>query len=219
MADFESTSVSGVEVRGYRRGTLSTDGWDQYVIPTEDKIVLYRGRAASFRMPGRAGTAGQRLMTMHNATASTILVDINRIHVDLAVTVVKAVTVLPPLVRVSRITTLPTGGTAMTKSPEDTALSSSASLTLLQDAQAEGTSSASALSATALSTVVQEFAPRLITAAGYEPFDNKVFLETGLIVLRALEGLTLDLVYTLATQNPVTDMWSCGLRWTEYTRP
>lgn len=219
MGDFASTAVSGVEVRGYRRGALSTDDWDQYVIPVEDKIFSYRGRAASFRTPGRAGTTGQKLMTMHNATASAVLVDIDHIHVDMACTVVKAVTVLPPLIRVSRITTLPTGGTAMTKSPEDTSLSSSASLTLLQDAQAEGTSSASAITATAVSTVTQEFAPRLITAAGYEPFDREVFLDSGMLTLRPLEGLLLELVYTLATQNPVTDMWSYGLRWTEYTRP
>jgi hypothetical protein len=32
-------ATAGVEVRGYRRGTLTTDSWDQYVIPVKDRIV------------------------------------------------------------------------------------------------------------------------------------------------------------------------------------
>lgn len=190
-------------------------------VDTDSKrVISYRGRACSFRIPGRAGTAGQNLFSIHNATASAVLVDVERLTVDFVCTVVKAVTVLPPAMRMYRVTALPTNGTAVTKVARDTSLSSSASLTVLQDASADGTSSATTLTATipASNVLSQVYAPRLITAAGYEILDTFPFLEgEQLITLRPLEGLVIRLDYTAATQNPITDMWLCDARWTEYT--
>lgn len=184
------------------------------------RVISYHGRACSFRMPGRAGTTGQNLFSLHNATASAVLVDLERLTVDMTATVVKAVTVLPPVIRVYRVTVLPTNGTAVTKVARDTALSTSASVTVLQDASADGTSSATTLTATipAGNVASQLFAPRLITAAGYELIDTFSFLEgEAKLTLRALEGVVVRLDYVLATQNPVTDMWAVDARWTEYT--
>lgn len=181
-------------------------------------FATYRGRCATFRTPGRAGTAGQKIFAIHNATASTKIVQVKRIRVDKVETVVKAVTVLPPVVRAHRVTVLPTNGTAGSKVAKDSSLSSSASVTVFQDASADGTSSASALTATipAGSCLAEEFAPRLITAAGYEVSDKIEFDFGGdEIVLRALEGVVVFLDYVLATQNPVTDMWVVTCDWEE----
>lgn len=219
MPDTSGTVTAGVYPVGYKQGAGGTDPWAQYVVPVKDRLVSYRGRATTFRTPGRAGTTGQKIMALHNATGSSVLVDVEQVTVDLVQTVIKAVTVLPPIIRVSRFTTLPTNGTAVTKAPEDTSLTSSASVTTWQDASAEGTSSASALTVTAGAGLTQEYAPRFVTAAGYEPADRIEFLGAGPITLRALEGVVLELVYTLATQNPVTDMWACTCKWSEYTRP
>jgi hypothetical protein len=162
---------------------------------------------------------------MHNATGSTIKVDIEKITVDLVQTVVKAVTVLPPVIRAWKVTVLPTNGTALTKVTEDSVRypTSSPSLTILGDASADGTSSATALTATlpAGTFLAEEYAPRLITAAGYEMFDRTTFLESDseVITLNPLEGVVLFADYVLATQNPITDMWVVSARWTEYTRP
>jgi len=218
VGDFDSTAVSGVEVWGYRRGTASTDSWTQYVVPTTDRIVSYRGRAHSFRMLGIAGTAGQRLATIHNATGSTILVDVEKIVVDVYQTAARVVA--PPVIRVHRITTVPTGGTAITKVPEDTALSSSASLVLLQGTASDG-GAATAITATpgAGTLLTQEIAPRALTLVGYENFDRAEFLVGDLVTLRALEGIVVNLDYTVATSNPITDNWVVGFNWTEYTRP
>jgi hypothetical protein len=187
------------------------------------RLISYRGRAGTFRIPGRGGTAGQKLFSIHNATGSTTIVDVEKITLDMACTVVKAVTVLPPMVRLYRVTVLPTNGTAVTKVARDTTQSSSASVTILQDASADGTSSGTALTATlpAGNFVGGEFAPRLITAAGYEMSDRIEFLEETdeVITLRPLEGLVAMLDYPLATQNPVTDMWVVKCKWTEYTTP
>ncbi|MES2635838.1 MAG: hypothetical protein V4605_00835 [Pseudomonadota bacterium] len=233
IATDELTTLNGGAVSGFKAQRVKVgygvdanlrDVSTQFPLPVDTdskRTITYRGRASTFRIPGRAGTAGQKLFSIHNATGSTILVDVDKIKIDLVATVVKAVTVLPPAVRIYRVTVLPTNGTAVTKVARDSAMSSSASLTILQDASADGTSSASALTATlpAGNVVEGEFAPRLITAAGYEMGDRLEFLkETDeLITLRALEGLVVMLDYVLATQNPVTDMWIVTCKWAEYT--
>lgn len=233
IATDELTTLNGGAVSGFKAQRVKPgfgpdgvlrDVSAQFPFPVDldsKKNVTYKGRASTFRMPGRAGTTGQKLFSIHNATGSAVLVDVDKIKIDLVQTVVKAVTVLPPLVRLYKVTVLPTNGTAVTKVARDSALSSSASLTVLQDASADGTSSATALTATlpAGAVVESEFAQRLITAAGYEVGDAIQFLkETDeLITLRALEGLVVMLDYTLATQNPITDMWVVTTKWTEYT--
>lgn len=181
----------------------------------------YLGRAATFRMPGRAGTTGHKICALHNSSTSTVLVNVKKITIDLAATVIKAVTVLPPMVRLWRFTAVPTNGTTLPKVPEDTALTSNAQVTLWQDASVDGTSSATALTVTlpASNIMAEAYAPRLITAAGYEPWDRFVFLEAidDAITLRAGQGVCVFLDYVLATQNPTTDMWSVGLEWEEFT--
>jgi len=211
-------------------GTGTTVNVDTFTMPNGDHRQAfmigdhgaYAGHAATFRIPGRAGTAGQKLFSIHNATGSTIVAEVQKVTIDLVQTVVKAVTVLPPAIRLWKVTVLPSNGTACTKVSEDSsATATSSSITVLQDASADGTSSGTALTATlpAGTIVSEEFAPRLITAAGYEMFDRTEFLTDGLesVVLRPLEGLVVFLDYVLATQNPVTDMWLVGCRWEEYT--
>ena len=181
---------------------------------------LFRGRVGSFRTPGRAGTTGQKLMSLFNATGSTTKVNVSFCAVDLVQTVIKAVTVLPPVIRLYKVTVLPTLGTALTKvQVGGSGSSSSANVTVLGDASADGTSSATALTATlpAGAIVTQEYAPRMITAAGYEMADRiEFFSAAGAGVdLAAGTGLVLTLDYTLATQNPTTDMWISLMEWSE----
>lgn len=181
------------------------------------EATVFKGRAATFRTPGRAGTAGQKILSLHNATGSTVAVTIKKIFVDVVGTVVKAVTVLPPVVRVYLVTVLPTNGTALTKNKIGGTGASSASVTVLGDASADGTGSATALTATlpAGAVLTQEFAARLITAAGYEPADRHEFFGDSEVPLGPLQGVVVMLDYVLATQNPTTDMWLAGVEWTE----
>ncbi len=194
----------------------------QRVEPVDaSRQVSYMGRAQTFRIPGRAGTTGQKLAAIHNATGSKVRVRVKHVTVDTVVTVAKAVTVLPPVIRMWKVTVLPTSGTAGTKVPVDSTLSSSASVTVFGDASADGTSSATALTATLPAGTVasQEFASRLITAAGFEMFDRTTFFDGDdeFITLNALEGLVIFCDYVLATQNPITDMWLVGITWEEYS--
>ena len=178
--------------------------------------ATFRGRAQTFRTLGLAGTGGQKLFALHNATGSTKVVTINQLTVDLYQTVVKAVTVAPPLIRVHRFTAVPTGGTALAKVSKDTALATNASITAWGDTASDGgLSTTLAVTIPASNMLAQVTAARLITAAGYEMFDRVDLLERADVVLRPLEGIVVFLDYTLATQNPATDMWVVGCDWYE----
>ncbi len=184
---------------------------------TSESDATFRGRATTYRAVGRAGTTPRRLLTLFNAAASGKVVHINKIDVDLLQTAAMAVTVVPPVVRIYRITAAATGGTALTKTAKDTALTSSASITITGDASADGTNSVTALAATttAGAALSQEFAARLVTAAGYEPFDKEEFLDGWDVVCRAGEGICVSLDLTLATQDPATSNWIVGVDWYE----
>lgn len=215
MPDVNAASA-GQNFRNYRRGAVSTDPVDQYVIPTRDRVETYRGRAASFRIFGIAGTAGQRLMTIFNAVGSGIIVDVELVTIDVAQTAARVVE--PPIIRGYRLTAAPTGGTAMSKAPVDSAQSSSASVTLLQAASNE-TGTATAITATHTTLVNQEVAPRALTLVGYEQFDRVEWFNGTPLVLRAGEGLSIFLDYSAATANPISDKWVGMVQWSEYTRP
>lgn len=218
MPDFAATSIAGVEAKGYREGANATDDWIQYVAVRKDRIESYAGRAATFRIPGAAGTTGQKLLSIFNAAGSSVLVDVETIALDVYQTAARVVE--PPVLRLHRVTSAPTGGTALPKVPIDSALSSSASVTLLQGASAEKTASAITSTLTAGNLVTQEPVARALTLVGYEQFDRIEFInDTRPVVLRASEGLVLNLDYTVATSNPVTDMYTAVVRWSEWTRP
>jgi len=227
VTTLNGSASSGIKVQrvknGYGNDATYRDVSASFPLPvTHDaaRLVSYEGRTSSFRIPGRAGTAGQKLFSIHNATGSAVVVDVNEIHVHYTATVIKAVTVLPPAIRLYRVTVLPTNGSSCVKAPKDSSQSSSSSLTILQDASADGTSSATALTATLTTQKVTGcFANRYVTAVGSDLFQRYEFLKGPYeyVTLRPLEGLVLMLDYTLATQNPVTDMWMVSCDWTEYT--
>lgn len=182
-----------------------------------EAVATFRGRASTYRMIGRAGTTPRRLLSIFNAVGSGKVVHINQIAIDVIQTAAIAVTVVPAVIRTYRVTAAPTGGTALTKNAKDTALTSNAGITLLGDASADGTNSATALAATTVAGahLTQEFNPRLITAAGYEMFDRAELLEGKDIVLRPGEGLVLTLDLTLATQDPAGNSTIASIDWYE----
>ncbi len=187
------------------------------VLKAEEATATFRGRATTFRAIGRAGTTPRRLLTIWNPVGSGKVVHLNQVAIDLVQTAIMAVTVIPPVIRIYKITAAPTGGTALTKVAKDNLLSSSASILLAGDASVDGTNSVTALAATttAGAALTQEFAPRLITAAGYEPADRIELLDDKDIVLRAGEGVCLSLDLTLATQDPATSNWVATIDWYE----
>ncbi|HXI15386.1 MAG TPA: hypothetical protein VNM48_03370 [Chloroflexota bacterium] len=186
-------------------------------VPVTERSVLFRGRASTFRTAGRAGTVGQKILSLHNASGSTVTVTVEHVIADLMMTVAKLITVAPPVIRLWKVTALPTNGTALAKTKIAGTTTSNASVTVMGDASADGTGSAATLTATlpAGAIITQEFAPRFITAAGYEMADRLEFLVQSDVELGPLEGVVVFLDYVLATQNPITDMWLAGVQWIE----
>jgi len=180
---------------------------------------LFRGCTASFRTPGRAGTSGQKIAAIHNATGSSIVVKVRKIEVDMYCTVVKAITVPPPIVRIWKFTAVPTNGTALTKNKIGGSTTSSASCTLWGDASADGTGSGTTLTVTLPSgtIIAQATAQRTITAVGETDAFRTIFEFEDHVELQALEGLCVFLDYTAATSNPTTDMWFTNICWHETT--
>jgi hypothetical protein len=203
--------------------------WVPRVEPVDaSKEVSFRGWFATFDTLGRGGTTGQKLAAIHNATGSTVIVDVSKITVDLmrAEAAGQAPTVLSNKVRAWKFTAVPTNGTVATKVPVDSALSSKSTVTVWQDSSSDGVSSGTPLTVTlpAGTFMVQEYAPRFIvvgTSAStyYEGFDRTTFFgtsDTDVVTLRPLEGLCVYLDYPLATANPITNHWMCSIYWSEY---
>ena len=228
MPDVVTTAIGGLDYRGYQRGASASNGTDQYVVPVNDRITTFAGRVTTFITPGRGGAIGadHKIIALHNATGSTVLVNINRITVDLLTTVVKAVTVIPPVIRLQRFTAVPTGGTALTKVGFNTTQTSSSSVTAWGDSSADnsgaGTSSGTQLTITAGGVISQVWAPRMLSAVGYETVDFAPFMYGSAdIVLNALEGVCINLGggFQATTVDPTTDKWIAEIDFEEYTRP
>lgn len=220
MPDFDATLTAGVEAGGYRTGAASTDPWWQYVVTRKDRLESWAGRGATNRIAGIAGTTGQKLLSIFNAAGSAVLVDVETVTCDVYQTAAKVVA--PPILRLHRVTTAPTGGTAVPKVANDTAQTSSSSVTVLQASSSDSTGAASAITATVAMSglITQEPVARALTLVGYEQFDRLEFInDQRPILLRASEGLVLNLDYSVATSNPTSDIYIANIRWSEFTRP
>jgi hypothetical protein len=204
--------------------------WVQRVEPIDgSKEVSFMGDVSTFDTLGRAGTVGQKLLAIHNATGSTVLVDVWNIKVDLvqAAAAGQAPTVLGTKIRLWKFTAVPTNGTTLTKVARDSTLSSKSTVTVWGDASADTVGSGTTLTVTlpAGTFLLTEFAPRMLLAAVtptavtyYEPFDGTNYFPdpSQAITLRPLEGLCVFLDYTVATGNPITNHWVASLRFMEY---
>lgn len=219
---------TGAKVRTRQRLVGANTVEEQFFIPGSERVVSFRGRAGTFRIPGRAATAnGRTLWQIWNGAGSGVLVAVEAVATDIYQTVVKAVTVPPPTIRLYRTTTALTGGAALAKVALDTAQGSSGVVALLQDGTADGTIAATPLGAAASAApagsliLTQEFAPRMITAVGYEMMDRSEFLgdTDSAVILREGQGAILRVDYPAATSDPITDMWVSVVRWSEFTLP
>jgi hypothetical protein len=230
MANAGTSQTGGIALRGYRRSALSTGSWDQYVVPVDDRIVTYAGRASTFLTPGR-GAAGQKILALHNATGSAVRINVNRIRVDLRSGTIgtKVLTTLPPIIRIHRFTAIPASGTVLAKTTLDSGGSSNPAVQVWGDASANGTSSATTLAVTipSNSALAQVYGPRILgastadaSASGYEVLDSVTFFEDESdIVLRALEGICVFLDQSDVAGNVTADQWAAVIDWQEYTQP
>jgi hypothetical protein len=230
IATDELTTLNGGAVSGFKvqrvkpgygvDGTLR-DVSGAFPLPVNidpTRVITFMGRSCAFKTPGRAAVS-QKILSIHNAVGSTVIVDVNRLSVDMLGTVVKAATIVTPVIRVVRYTTVQTNGTVLAKAAIKTALSSNASVTVTGDASADGTLSGTTLTLTPTSTLAQAYAPRIFTAVGYEFMDTVEFFAGNTdVTLLAGEGLAVFLDAAVVTTGiPATDSYIASVDWTEYT--
>jgi hypothetical protein len=170
--------------------------------------------AASFRTLGTAATP-QNLLTIENIDA-TKLVYIRRLTVQLDATAV-LVSVMPQ-VKTSRATAVPTGGTALGKAQFDTGNASNAN-TIVRGGNASDGGVATAITATAGTTIWQQYCMRMHTVVGQVlGLDNNVLpalVDTQDIILRQNEALLVQIVASAGASNPATNHWFCNVVWEE----
>lgn len=168
--------------------------------------------AASFRILGTAATP-HNLFTIEN-TDATVEVRIRDLMIQLDATAV--LTAVMPLVKLSRATAVPTGGTTITKAQFDTANASDAQV-VVRAANASDGGAATAITATAGTTIWQEYQMRMHTVVGQvlSPPSRVPTILVKDLVLRQNEALLVQVVASAGTSNPATNHWSVCVTWDE----
>lgn len=170
--------------------------------------------AATFRQVGTAATP-QTLMTIENID-STKLVYIRRLIVQLDATAV--LTSVMPLVKVSRATGVPTGGTTLNKALFDTSNSSNAN-TIVRGSTASDGGANSGPTATAGDTLWQQYCMRMHTVVGQVlGLDNNALpalVDTQNLILRQNQALIVSVVASAGGSNPATNHWFTQVVWEE----
>jgi hypothetical protein len=170
--------------------------------------------ASSFRILGTAATP-QNLLTIENID-STKLVTVRKISVQMDATAV--LTSVSPLYKVSRATAVPTGGTTLNKAQFDTNNSSNAN-TIVRAGNASDGGSATAITATAGTSIWSQFLMRLHTAVGQvlsrdEPALPEL-VENENMILRQNQALLVQIVASAGTSNPATNHYVVNIVWEE----
>jgi hypothetical protein len=170
--------------------------------------------ASSFRTLGTAATP-QNLFTIENIDA-TKLVTIRRFSVQMDATAV-LVSVMPQ-VKTSRATAVPTGGTVIAKAQFDTANASNAN-TIIRGGTASDGGVATAITATAGTTIWQQYTMRMHTVVGQVlGIDSNILpllVETNDLILRQNQALVVQVVASAGASNPATNHWFCNVVWEE----
>lgn len=188
---------------------------------------LSRGRnvkcltcAASFRVVGNSATP-QNIFSIENGSSSAVLVALREIELMCDSTAAQTKIFLA---RLSRSTALPTGGTALSKGVFDTAQTSDSNVIFRSGASADGTNSA--ITATAGTTLYEEFIDRPQTAVGYyalEPIHLLPGIAEGAandpVILRAGEAVLVQIMTTTGADNVSTISYACQATVEEFLFP
>lgn len=170
--------------------------------------------ASSFRTLGSAGTP-HNLLTIENIDA-TKLIYVRKIIVQMDATAV--LTSVATQVKLSRATAVPTGGTTLNKGQFDTNNASNAN-SIVRGATASDGGVATAITATAGTTLWQEYAMRMHTVVGQVlPYDMLVaplIIDVQDLILRQNQALLVQIVASAGASNPATNHWIVSIVWEE----
>ena len=173
--------------------------------------------AATFRTLGNAATT-QTLFTLENTTGSAVTVNVRRLLVQMDATA--ALTTFMPLIKTSRSSAIPTGGTTLSKAQFDTTQSSVANVTA-RGATASDGGAATAITATPGTIIWQQMAMRMHTLVGQVLAPDNNLLPTLVensgyeFKLAANQALMVQIVAAATTSNPNTNHYFVECVWEE----
>jgi hypothetical protein len=181
------------------------------------KVVSYTGSITTYRT---LGSSTHNLFTIENQTGSGVLVGIRRLLIQLDATVVLLNGIMP-IIRTSRASGMPSGGTILPKgifNVEET----SDDLVVLRGATASDQGAATAITATSTATMWQQYAMRLNSAHGQVIAPDNPLVPTlsdnTPVVLDENTALAVQVVVTSTTStNPSTNHWFVQCVWEEFT--
>jgi hypothetical protein len=180
-------------------------------VPIDNTFV-----ASSFRTLGTAAIP-QNIFSIENQAGSAKTLEVRRLSVVMDATAV--LTAVAVQVRTSRITTLPTGGTTLTKVAFDTGLPASISQAVVRGATASDGGAATAITATASSIFYESLGQRMHTAVGQILTDLipavPLYAENEPIVLRAGQALLVQINASAAASNAATNHYIVNCTWDE----
>jgi hypothetical protein len=170
---------------------------------------------ATFRTLGAAATT-QNLFSLENTAGSAVTVKIRRLLVQMDATA--ALTAVMPLIKTSRPTAIPSGGTTLSKAQWNTANTSAANV-IARGATASDGGTATAITATPGTIAWQQYCMRLHTAVGQvlAPDNNLLpaLVDTQDFTLAAGEALLVQIVAAATTSNPATNHYFVNCAWEE----
>ena len=139
---------TGKKVRTRQRTVGANTIEEQYlIVQPHDRVPVSRNWYSTLRIPSQAATSTP-LFTIWNG--GTNIVSVRRMSVEVDTIIGKATGTIMPILRLYRLTAAPTGGTLLTPIQQDTNDAAlGGSIEVRGDASADGTNSASALSAVA----------------------------------------------------------------------
>jgi hypothetical protein len=170
--------------------------------------------ASSFRTLGSAATP-HNILTIENIDATT-LVKVRRITVQLDATAV--LTTVMPQIKTSRATGVPTGGTTLNIARFDSTIAPDSN-TIVRGATASDGGAATAITATAGTTIWQQYNMRAHTLVGQIiGVDGSVLPSLVAdvdFILRQNEALLVQVVASAGASNPATNFWIVNICWEE----
>lgn len=167
----------------------------------------------TFRTPGTAGTP-HNLFTIYNTAAIVLRVR----HLVMQMDATALLTAVMPLIKTTRITVAPTGGTVLTKGLWDTNVASNAGV-VCRGANASDGGAATAITATVGDVLWQSYGHRMHTVVGQVlSRENNVLSSISQdfpVFLRQNQGLLVQVVAAAAASNPGTNHWHIKAAWDE----
>lgn len=189
---------------------------EQWFLPGSERVSTAKIAVSTFRTPGLAVTP-HNLFTLENLAANpaTFLVGVRRLTIQMVAT---AATAALTTYRMWRTTTVPTGGTVMTKTSRDSADALNANVNARMAVSADAVATAITYALPATNPMWQQSQPVMLTSGVWNGDDNSlipVIFQDDPLVIRP--GQSILIAATTASVASASYVINCS--WEEYTLP